>query len=168
MIGALAVLLMLSACGTDPEPSPTPEPTPPQAPAIVSENSEEGAEAFVRHYIAVSNYATVTGDTTELQQLTHSQCEGCSIIIEYIDEIYDAGGFVTDNSWVIGDIETEMTTSDVFISAEITTTSGKVKNATDAEIESIPAISEKELFFFTVQNSDQGWRVTQLGTETAE
>ena len=75
VVAALLALVVVAGCGGDPEPkepksvptaSTTPTATPPTMPAQAKENSPEGAAAFVKHYIDVFNYASNTGDVTEL------------------------------------------------------------------------------------------------------
>ena len=78
-------------------PSPTPTPTPtsdglpdftkwqdepadipvPQLPAAAKAHTKAGAVAFGKHYVALTNYALLTGSRHELDQLALPQCEIC-------------------------------------------------------------------------------------------
>jgi hypothetical protein len=51
------------------------------------------------HYVALINYATRTGETTELEQLAGRRCESCATIVENIREIYSAGGSIESRGW---------------------------------------------------------------------
>lgn len=50
---------------------------PPDLPAAGQEGTLEGAEAFVRHYIDLLNYASGTGDTKALAEVSDRECGGC-------------------------------------------------------------------------------------------
>ncbi len=96
----VALGLALSACSGDPaEPadppissstvSPTPspsttpsgsstaEPSAPPLPSPATKNSDAGAEAFVRYWVQVLNYAQRTGDADALDAISTRACDGC-------------------------------------------------------------------------------------------
>lgn len=54
--------------------------------------SDAAAKAFVKHYIAVLNYAGRTGDTAKLRELSSPSCAPCQDIIDSIRDLYAAGG----------------------------------------------------------------------------
>ncbi|MGA8850675.1 MAG: DUF6318 family protein, partial [Aeromicrobium sp.] len=66
----IALAFALAACSSDPQPRepdptsatrPSSTSTPPTMPAQASEDSPEGAAAFVNYWVTVSNYAAATG-----------------------------------------------------------------------------------------------------------
>ena len=78
--GLAAAGLLLSGCGGSPEPKPlpkesksspseSPSATPPVMPAAAKKKTKAGAEAFVRHYVRVINYAGRDRRTRELRTL---------------------------------------------------------------------------------------------------
>ena len=101
--------LTLSACGGDPEPrfeeepSPTPSEVTSSAPAKEAweEKSDDGAIAFVEHWIDEFNLAVSTGDTQTLAELSASACVTCQNFIDLTDKIYRAGGRVESAGWSV-------------------------------------------------------------------
>ncbi|RYZ14550.1 MAG: hypothetical protein EOO70_07575 [Myxococcaceae bacterium] len=103
----LTALLGLAACGEEliePKPletlssSPTPTPTTPAAPELpdaATKPGAKGAEAFVRHYVRLINFAQRTGDTSALESASALQCESCSKGVKYVRDIYEAGGSIS-------------------------------------------------------------------------
>jgi hypothetical protein len=57
--------------------SPSPAATPPTLPAAAEGTSPRAAKAFVRHWVATMNYATATGDTAPLLELSSESCASC-------------------------------------------------------------------------------------------
>jgi hypothetical protein len=112
----VATLAILAACSSDPapvqpDPAPTTSSTPsiavPTMPAQASEDSPEGAAAFVKHYVDVFNYAAATGDVDELSKLSSPDCEGCQSYIDLYRETYEAGGYFKGSDWALGNLELE-------------------------------------------------------------
>lgn len=111
----LAAALALAACEEEdgpssPSPSDTPSvpesssptdptttateagPVEPTLPVEAEAKSRAGAEAFVRFYWDVVNYATETGDVRLLMQLDQPSCMGCAGGIDLIEAVYSSGG----------------------------------------------------------------------------
>jgi hypothetical protein len=115
VVGALALLLALTACGGDPkaDPSPTPSapvttpvsttPAAPVMPEAAKANTKAGAIAFVRYYVAVQNYASTSGDTTALKSVASPACESCGTIADLIDKTYRRGGHIEGQGWTVLD-----------------------------------------------------------------
>ncbi|KQX75584.1 hypothetical protein ASD10_10580 [Aeromicrobium sp. Root472D3] len=72
---------------------------PPQA----SEDSPEGAAAFVKHYVDVFNYAAATGDVDELSRLSSPDCEGCQKYASKFRAIYSGGDRIAEKLWTLSD-----------------------------------------------------------------
>ena len=70
---------------------------PPQA----SEDSVEGAAAFVKHYVDVFNYAAATGDVDELSRLSSPTCDGCQRYIAKFTQIYEDGDRISQRLWTL-------------------------------------------------------------------
>lgn len=97
-MGLLVATLLLTACISDePEPTdpsspgtstttsantqttePSPTPTVPELPKEATVGDAAGAEAFVRHWIDLLNYAYATGDTQPAKATSEAGCEACS------------------------------------------------------------------------------------------
>lgn len=107
----VGLLVLLGACSQpeviEPEPaaSPTASARPaPTMPEQAREDSDEGRVAFVTHWIDVLNYASATGQTAELEDLSADDCSGC---LEYIDlyrDTYESGGSVEGAEWEVEDL----------------------------------------------------------------
>lgn len=106
--------------------SPTPTPTPsavykpadasgpaqnvpvPVLPEVAKTETKEGLEAFVRHWYAVLDYAYETGDTTNLEKMSGTNCVFCSGLTDGIKEAW------LDGRWISGGkIETPAVTATV-------------------------------------------------------
>lgn len=104
---AAGLALALSACGGDPEPrfeaepSPTPSEVTSSAPVKEAweEKSDDGAVAFVEHWIDEFNAMRATGDAEPLRALSDRSCESCTASIAYTEEIYSSGGELVTDGW---------------------------------------------------------------------
>ncbi|WP_296607448.1 DUF6318 family protein [Nocardioides sp.] len=102
-------VLALGACsGDDPEPkvadpspsatlpsspstTPVSGPVEPTMPAEARGTDAAAAEAFVKFYWEMVNYAQATGDVEGVRDLA-PQCGTCDAAINYIVDVYDRGG----------------------------------------------------------------------------
>lgn len=117
---ALAAALVLAGCsdGADAdgtpsspaatEPSSDPSGTPvveaPSLPAEAGEQTEAGAEAFVRHYVDLMNYGQASGDASPLEAVSAPGCGACSGFISTVDDVYAEGGAVEGGEFVIREL----------------------------------------------------------------
>lgn len=132
-LAALAAALLLVGCSDDDSPEPkiaptdtssasaTPTPPAPTAsgpveptmPAAAEGDDAAAAEAFVRHYWAMVNYAQATGDTEGLKDLGADSCAGCRGGWQGIDETYGAGGTIQGGEFQVTRLDvTEVTSHD--------------------------------------------------------
>ncbi|WP_343910899.1 DUF6318 family protein [Nocardioides aquiterrae] len=110
VIAAVGVALVLGAAcsGSDPEPrlalpsssapstpstSPASSQTAPTLPPEAKGTDAKAAEAFVKFYWEMVNYAQRTGDVGALQALG-PDCGGCDAGIAFITDVYDRGGSI--------------------------------------------------------------------------
>ena len=71
----------------------TPTPTgPPTRPADADGLSLAAAEAFVRHYVDLMNYASQTGDGGPLLAASEAGCEGCKQYADFAAKVNAANG----------------------------------------------------------------------------
>ena len=82
-----------------PATSATPTQVAPTLPEAAKDDSEEGAVAFVKHYIELLNYAANTGDVKPLRDASDPNCEGCNSYIALFEETYANGGYFKDPGW---------------------------------------------------------------------
>ena len=167
----LATALVLGACSSDPapkEPDPskptTPSATPaaalPTMPPQASEDSPEGAAAFVKHYVDVFNYAAATGDVKELSRLSAPDCEGCQKYIDLYQKTYKAGGYYRGGGWKIGDIDLRRSGSETFATTKVDSGGATYKTSKDAP-ERVSATDQIELTF-GVSGPTSSRRISQL------
>ncbi|MGD8202192.1 DUF6318 family protein [Ornithinimicrobium sp. W1679] len=104
---------------TEPEPEPTSEePTEEAAPAMpdeATEFTEDGAEAFVGHYVDTFNYAYATGKPQAMGRLASSECLSCEALLGLLEGESDEDEYLQVHnalSIVTGDgarVETDIT-----------------------------------------------------------
>lgn len=113
-VAILTGVLLLGACSDDDPPAAppstsattppaNPDATLPPMPDVAKEFTANGAANFVAHYVAVLDYASKTGDVTELERLSDPGCGGCSDYIELYRKTYADGGWFKGRTWSKGD-----------------------------------------------------------------
>ncbi|NYD57547.1 hypothetical protein BKA08_001785 [Nocardioides marinisabuli] len=107
-----AVVLALTSCGDDPEPQvadPTSTPSSSSSPSESAaaekepweEKTDDGAVAFVAHWLEVMNEAENSGDTVAFRELATDQCQTCDRIASYTDQLYESGGYSKSQAWSV-------------------------------------------------------------------
>lgn len=167
----LATALALGACSSDPaprEPAPTtpsttaaPTQTVPTPPAQASEDSPEGAAAFVKHYVNVFNYAAATGDVEELSRLSSPTCDGCQSYITLYRDTYEAGGYFRGGDWKIGELRVQVEPEATYVTATAATDPGPYRE-TESGPELMSTGTDNEVSF-AVSQAEGFWKVTQIG-----
>lgn len=117
IVGLIAAALVLVAgCQGDPdvlEPdpttSPTPTATPPEMPDQATEDSEEGAAAFVAHWIDVYNYAARTGDGERLRSIS-PDCDACDSYADALEANAAEGAAPGGDVWELRDLQVDTST----------------------------------------------------------
>jgi hypothetical protein len=172
-MAAAVLVLLLAACESrseDPTPNeptsaspttPTPTATLPTMPAQASEDSPEGAAAFVKHYVDVFNYAAATGDVDELSRLSSPDCDGCRSYVDLYRDTYAVGGYFKGGDWEIGDLKVRYQPDETYL-----TTSMAAKPSRYREDQSSPEKQdpgERSTISFGASRSSGSWQVSQLG-----
>ena len=130
---ALAGALALGACGSDPKPntateSPATANSPtvaPVMPDLARENTDAGAEAFVRHYIDTLNYARSSGALEPIEALSDPECINCNVTFDTMRGVFGRGGKYEGGAWHVRSVKTEretwftLVTVDTLLKAEI-------------------------------------------------
>jgi hypothetical protein len=100
-----------TAAPVEPAPTPTPTPTPeltpepaaaPVRPPEMDQADEAGALAAAEYALLVAQYAVATGDLTEWDRLSTSDCGFCSNIRASVREVYERGGRLTGGEFTLG------------------------------------------------------------------
>lgn len=171
---SVAVIGLAAGCGGDnPTPSaaplnPTTSPTTdtavpvPEFPAAAKPEDKAGANAFVRHWVAVLNYAGRTGKAELLRELSTPDCVRCAALSDGIDRIYKAGGRISGGGWrVLSMTQYGPTQNRYFVDATIQSSPQSLQQSRDAETTSFPGV-ERRLRAFVLRYTQQGWRVAEL------
>lgn len=77
----------------------------PEVPDEISEETDEGAEAFIQYWFDVRHYSRLTGDTAPLEDISHPECELCNIEVEKIEAVYPEGWIEEDSPTLIDGVE---------------------------------------------------------------
>jgi hypothetical protein len=168
----LATALLLGACSSDPapkEPDPsrpttnattTPTVAVPTMPPQASEDSPEGAAAFVKHYVDVFNYAAATGDVKELSRLSAPDCKGCQSYIDLYRDTYEAGGYFKGGDWKLGEFQVRPGPTRTTLFATVTSDPGSFR--TDAQSPPEAGNAENSKLTFVVQRLESGWSLATM------
>ena len=140
-------------------PPPSPGPTPPPQPALSRQDSPAGAESFARHYIEVLDYASHTGDTSNLQRL--GDCGTCIAQAQGIKEFFAAGGSVVGGQIVIKDSDVvRFVSSAALVNVVYDQAAGKTIPGS-GPTEATPAL-KSETFTLTLARTADSWTVEKL------
>lgn len=166
----MAAALLFTGCTEDKprEPDPTTKPSPtatvPAMPDAAREGTDEGAIAFVKHYIDVFNYASNTGDVKELQKLSDPDCDGCTEYIDLFKNTYADGGYFKDSDWKLSTVAAEIQGSEMIVFAHLSAPKGRYKTSTKST-ERTGEGESTEVTFVPAPTSS-GWILTQFGFQS--
>lgn len=113
LASGLALVAALSACGGDPapqfeaEPSAGPTTASPSASAEREpweERTDDGAVAFVEHWVAEFNAMQTSGSTVAFAALGTPDCQTCENFVDITDEIYSDGSRIDSEGWSIAEV----------------------------------------------------------------
>lgn len=165
--------LTLSACGGDdpPPPEPTtsattpanPDATLPPMPEVAEEFTPNGAATFVRHYVSVMDYASKTGDVSELSRLSDPDCGGCQDYITLFGDTYESGGYLKGRDWSSGptDLQFDRNRDDEsFATTTIRVTAGINRRSAEDDEKRVPESNDRVSFALIYLD---GWTITQFG-----
>jgi len=118
VVAAVVLVLGLAACSGDPEPrvappSPTAPSTtrasvqtPPEMPAAAKGTDAAAAEAFVKFYWEMVNYAQLTGDLGALRGISSKKCVACQAGIDYLAGVFAKDGVISGGTSRVSKPET--------------------------------------------------------------
>lgn len=168
---------LLAGCqdGDDPDPkvpptessSPTPTPSPtgpvePTLPAEAEGDDAAAAEAFVRHFWAMVNYAQASGRVEPLVELALPSCATCASGARWIADVYRRGGEITGGDYSVGATRVTPLAADdqrLFeVVSQVATTDQKITGAGSLD-DHFPAGEAKVTLILVV--SEMGLRVSR-------
>lgn len=155
-----------SSAASSVTPTPAPSPTGPVEPTLPPEaqgDDAAAAEAFVRHFWEMVNFAQATGRTQTLEDLAATNCAACSGGSERIRKAYDAGGrmeggalalvAVESKAYQAGDRNGFLVTVEAEVEPQKITVPG-------AEPETYPGGPAR--IRLVVERAGPGWRVARM------
>lgn len=173
-----ALIALLAACGSgsdEPAPKeptttsstvPAPTATVPTMPAQASEDSPEGASAFVAHYVDVFNYAAATGDVDELSRLSSPDCDGCQRYIDLYRDTYAAGGYFKGGDWKIGELKVSSENEATYLTTSVLVDRGTYRDDRKSPEQEDPG--ERTTVSFAAKSVNGSWNLSQLGIGDVE
>lgn len=170
----LVTAVALTGCQSNPEPppveaapSPSPSPTEPTTepaptmPAEAQGTSRAAAKAFVRHWIAVLNYAGPNGDAEAIRSISSQDCAACTGIADFIEDVHQAGGTIEGDGWrprrmtVVSETQQEMVLDVLTVVTE-----QRVRTEPAAKVKTFPGGDRVKTFWVSRVNG--AWTVTRL------
>lgn len=130
------------------------------------EYSPEGAELAARHFLALTEYAWATGDTSAMRAFFTDECTPCKSMADRVDELYASGGWMTQLKYEVREV---VRIEEI---AEIPNTFGVQLEMTESErtsyandkLESFPA-ELLEIAFF-IHWDDGVWKISGESAES--
>ena len=155
------LVMMLVGCSGEPDPpeetaSPTPEITAPALPELADDDSPAGAEAFARHYIEVLNYASATGDTDPLDELSSEHCSGCRKYIDLYRSTYEDGGFFKDSDWKVEESQVWKVSGGYDVALKVSTVEGTSRASSTDQTRVDPAFTESIILLISPGSESPG------------
>jgi hypothetical protein len=174
LVAAVLAGLLASGCGGSPEPGPLPAPeksstpsasatpAPPVMPKAAKAKTRAGAEAFVRHYVQLVNYAGANGDTGPLRDASLDTCVKCMALADGIDKVYSSGGRIIGGGWTLVRAKHYgFKRGHYFLDATIDSAPQQMMEKSGAQPTSFPGTS-KRLRAFVLERSGSLWKVSEL------
>lgn len=166
---ALTTVLLLAACGGDPEPrfeaEASAEPSvassssAPAEPEAWEEKTPDGAVAFAEHWTATFSEAFRSGDTVALAQLSGPNCETCNTFIDLIQGVYRDGGSITGDPWRLTGAGWVKSEDEYVITGQMVIPRQTISRAGESP-ESAEALTRR--YIFTITWAGKGWRTERL------
>lgn len=177
----VAVLVLLTGCAADepaPQPAPSTATTPspssatssppvavPQLPEAATVGDAAGAEAFVRHWVDVLNYAYETGDTGPLDAITGSACDLCAQAADSIEATYSTGGHIEGAVTSLVSIASPPPDDDGLVAVSV-----RYGQAASVDVDAsggrtaVDAVPEQNAGFI-LEWADGSWQLVGIGSE---
>lgn len=168
----LTALLLVGACSPEATPreptasppsattSATPTAVAPTMPPQASEDSPEGAAAFVKHYVDILNFAATTGDVQELSRLSSPDCKGCQRYITLYRDTYAAGGYFKGGEWKMADVQVQFAEKESLVTAPIKSDQSRYRKSADQD--ELAGRGIDSTLTFGVSTSKSGRTISQM------
>lgn len=135
----------------------------PALPRGARKHSLAGAEAFVRHYIDLLNYAANTGIVTELRRAAR-HCDGCRIYENLYRRTYARGGYIRTPGWKPLEVQAFDQQNEIAVLVKIDAPRTRFKKTRDGETY-IGRGGKHKLKFEVAPRQGSGWVVRYFGVQ---
>ncbi|KQW53483.1 hypothetical protein ASC77_04160 [Nocardioides sp. Root1257] len=158
--------LALGGC-TDDDPEPKFGPTESTSPASPTSPSTTAAAALspedtVRAWVDAQNEALVSGDTTVMEALATSSCQGCSDFSNPIRDVFAEGGSYRGGKWKVDAAKARKSSgSEVTVDVAMTMEAGQTVPRRGAD--PIPFSADRRIMLFRLASVEPGLRVSFVG-----
>jgi hypothetical protein len=142
---------------TEPTRTTTPTPPEPTPPALATQDSAPGAEAFARYWLTALDYAYQTGNTKPFRSL--GDCRGCKALADGIDRTYSSGGRIEGGRIAVQRSEVTKYVGDMAALIELIYSSGPRRITDHGDIQTSPPEKNVRLLI-TLRRDDRTWVVT--------
>ena len=150
----------------DPTTKPSPTATVPSMPAEATEKTVGGAAAFVKHYVALLNYSSDTGDVAALSEATDPACEGCHAYVSLYRSTYADGGYLRDPGWTVTKIDPEIQNKKLIVFLSVNAPGGTFKEKSGSPVQE--SRDEKYNLVITPTLHDDEWKVSGFVREAGK
>jgi hypothetical protein len=154
-----------SPTNTPTETTPT-EPSPPTSmPAAATKPGRGGAQAFVKFYVGLENYAKDTGNVAPLRRYSHPQCGGCNDLIRFYQDWYQRGGWFKGGDREIRTfvrVVPAVAPHDMYVRLNGRTEPSTYRRNQSAK--TLPTRGSNFTLLFWLLREQDGWRVSRLDT----
>jgi hypothetical protein len=130
-------------------------------PAAAKRHTAAGAEAFVKYFWRVANYAQAAGDAQAVEALSTEACSGCRGAVDFVRGVYDRGGTIQGGDAEVSDLRVEELSAAgrplIRVTFTVTNTRQVVDEPGQKRDRVFPAASVTDRFVLNWVNS--GWQV---------
>ncbi|MGI8648238.1 MAG: hypothetical protein DLM55_01680 [Acidimicrobiales bacterium] len=143
-----------SASGESSEPGmarSSAKPTPPPLPPAAREQTEAGAETFVRYHFDIENYVQHTNDVAPAKELFDPKvCKGCQVVVDNHEMTIKKGRQLQGGTYYVRSVEAKKTSSgDYLVSVVIDRDATKVIDSEGKQVGAeIPADFHERGYFY--------------------
>jgi len=156
-------LLALSSCSDESSSSADPpSPTPTSTSSEPSPSQEaETPEEFVRRWVDADTHMQNTGDGADYREMS-PECPNCLEYADYIEGIWDAGGYVKTDGWLIKRSRTSepTETGGVEVTIDVTSTPADFVAKEGDPVQHYE--KHEQTYIVALQPIDDGWVATNF------
>lgn len=137
----------------------------PNKPSAADEDSESGAANFALYWVEVSDFASLTGETAELERISSKDCLGCREYIDYYESVYSNGGRLTGGEQTLQDVSTRPSDDGaiILVRAKVDLEKGSVQESSKSGVKATAAESNR--IVFRVRRQGDEWLMEEVALD---